>query len=671
MANSTSNGTGAARRVAGFVPTKALAAKAAEATGPLVVKEVTDPLLTRTSYFDGRLLTADDLIRDQQYLDERLMEVGRVGGDGVVRGLTLDLDETAQTLTVGSGVAVTPTGRTLVVDEEFQVRLGERATIARLNRGRHSAHFPSGLYAVVLMYLEHETGLAEAYPTDLASKRTLKPDTIVEGVEVVLVPLEARVPTGGEASARAQLAARIIGRESSMRPLPEDGVALGVLAISDDSARWCDPELLRHPRRLPFSANASVSDLARHYESVFERVQEERRTARLADAFAATDYFHRLPPVGAAPAASFDPEAGTQSYFPSQIEVWVAPVRTDDLAQIRREALDLDWIDLDVAEPAQVLVLAELDPERYEALGRRLEAPAEMVPRLLPRFDGLQLRVVALPPVHRIDTDAAVWKELWAGLSEEVVFVRRQPRAAETGVSGIVLARGYVPPVPHPVPEPGPEPGTEGGGGVPPVDLPPVILPPVIRPPVIRPPIVLQPPVVTPVVTPPPDSGTTDTGGTVVTRPVDIGGTIVTRPVVTGGITDPVGTAGIGGIRTVETGGIQPVIGREAAAPTLADVVKARSTTATRTDAAAVVAAAKRDPELGAKLVAIAAKIDPAGDAALWKTLVAAIQQKKVDALATAVAKSRTPLKPAAMVTVVTKLALGTAVVSAWKKLAA
>jgi hypothetical protein len=36
-----------------------------------------DPRLSRTNYFDGQLLKASDLTRDQIYLDERLLELGQ------------------------------------------------------------------------------------------------------------------------------------------------------------------------------------------------------------------------------------------------------------------------------------------------------------------------------------------------------------------------------------------------------------------------------------------------------------------------------------------------------------------------------------------------------------------------------------------------------------------
>ena len=51
-----------------------------------------DPRLTRSQYFDGRLLTARDLTRDQIYLDQRVREIGQALGYGVESGLALTFE---------------------------------------------------------------------------------------------------------------------------------------------------------------------------------------------------------------------------------------------------------------------------------------------------------------------------------------------------------------------------------------------------------------------------------------------------------------------------------------------------------------------------------------------------------------------------------------------------
>ena len=96
-----------------------------------------DPRLTRTHYFDGRLLTAEDLTRDQLYLDQRLRELGRVLGSGIMSGMELSLDRFTGLLTLQPGQALTPAGRVLELGSPLQVNLGDRAVIAGLNDGNY------------------------------------------------------------------------------------------------------------------------------------------------------------------------------------------------------------------------------------------------------------------------------------------------------------------------------------------------------------------------------------------------------------------------------------------------------------------------------------------------------------------------------------------------------
>ena len=65
---------------------------------------VIDPRLRRTHYFDGQLLKASDLTRDQIYLDERLLELGQAFGSGIVRGLALSRPS-SQVLRIAPGIA--------------------------------------------------------------------------------------------------------------------------------------------------------------------------------------------------------------------------------------------------------------------------------------------------------------------------------------------------------------------------------------------------------------------------------------------------------------------------------------------------------------------------------------------------------------------------------------
>ena len=87
-----------------------------------------DSRLTRTHYFDGRLLTAEDLERDQIYLDERLREAGKVLGEGVASGLELSFDRYSGLLTLEAGYGVTRHGRILQLDEQLTVNVTDSVT---------------------------------------------------------------------------------------------------------------------------------------------------------------------------------------------------------------------------------------------------------------------------------------------------------------------------------------------------------------------------------------------------------------------------------------------------------------------------------------------------------------------------------------------------------------
>ncbi|HKK04893.1 MAG TPA: hypothetical protein VKA50_03495 [Gammaproteobacteria bacterium] len=420
-----------------------------------------DPRLTRTNYFDGRLLTAEDLNRDQTYLDGRLREMGRAVGDGVVRGLTPTLNADKTTIEVSPGLAINAAGRVLELDRTLNVRITDRAAIGALNDGRYR-HLRRGLYAVVLCYAEVGTGIAEVFPTDLGARRRASYDTISEGVELGLVALPEPLAQGREISNRAALARSLIGRPGGL--IPAECVALGVLAISDDQPQWLDAELLRHPARAAgterISRAAINEDLARHYESLLRAVLTDRQEAGLKNDFAAREYFQLLPPSGAVPKDAIDPQTTRQGFFPENFDVWLAPVRVDDLPALRAEAMTLPPFDLNAGEPADVVVLAPLSEADYGHFLPQLEGLVTTREQPFPALELFKLRLHPITASSSTDPHAAAAQQMWASLAAAPVYVRRASRAAETGVSAVVLARGFdLPPVPDmppriPVPPP-------------------------------------------------------------------------------------------------------------------------------------------------------------------------------------------------------------------------
>lgn len=420
-----------------------------------------DPRLTRTHYFDGRLLTAEDLTRDQIYLDQRLREVGQTLGQGVMRGLEVTFDRVTGQLTLNPGVGISSAGRVLELSKPLSIDLGDRSLIAQLNKGKHR-RFNRGLYAVVLRYAEVRTDIAEVFPQDLGDKRGFNFDVISEAVQLGLVPLPQPLPQQNWLTIRANLIREYLGDGQAAGLIPEDGIALGVLAIRDDRPEWLDEELLRYPLRAALRPGDIQMDLARHYENLFEDVMSYRRAGSLGGDFAASEYFRLLPPVGSLPKEAIDPMRGRHGFFPESFRVWTAPIRMSDLELVRKESMQLPPIDLSLNEPVDVIVLAPLANRDYGYFARRLEREFDPTVRRLPYLDLLRLRLYPRRPVHELDTDEATWQSIWDRVPEEsLLYIRRPIRSAETAISGIVLAQGTELPEPTEPAEPTP---ADGGG---------------------------------------------------------------------------------------------------------------------------------------------------------------------------------------------------------------
>jgi hypothetical protein len=77
---------------------------------------------TRPSFFDGQLLTAADLRREQDYQDQRrhLLNLATVGA-GVVTGLAVSVDPDGTGITVSPGLAVDGLGREIIVPADVRV----------------------------------------------------------------------------------------------------------------------------------------------------------------------------------------------------------------------------------------------------------------------------------------------------------------------------------------------------------------------------------------------------------------------------------------------------------------------------------------------------------------------------------------------------------------------
>jgi len=404
-----------------------------------------DPKLSRTNYYDGRLLKASDLTRDQFYLDERLREVGRALGQGIVRGLNLTLNATNRKLTVSPGIAVTPSGRVLELEKtSLEINITDDATIHELNPGYRSLQ--AGLYAVLVRYAEKGIGSAEIYPRDLEADRGLQFNAYSEGMEFALVKLlnlpqqQFKNSSAEDVSVyiRAELVKNLLlSNPAQPDGIGEDSIALGLLAVEYGIPQWLDSGLLRRPFRSAQSLNYLQADLYNHYEELFKDITQGRRLSATKDSFLASQYFSIIPPIGSIPKGAVDPVNGYQNYFPQAYEVSISPVRQDDVPSLIQQSLALEPIDLRADADVDIMIAVVLDDMNFSYVARKLqhldkEGNEFIAPSHLDEF--------FLSPLSNIQT-SDVWKTIWDS-AKQIFYVRRPIRVAETQVSAVVLASG-------------------------------------------------------------------------------------------------------------------------------------------------------------------------------------------------------------------------------------
>lgn len=408
-----------------------------------------DPKLSRTHYYDGRLLKASDLTRDQFYLDERLNEVGRVLGQGVVRGLQVTLNPD-RSLTIATGLAIAPSGRVLELEQKVErLNLTDDALINSNNPNYRS--LAAGLYALVIRYAQKGVGSAEVFPKDLESKRGFYFNAYEEGVEFALQKLAQPLPLqqlqqmpADEVSlyARAQLVRPLlVNNPGQPVGLDENSVALGLLAVERGVPQWFDQGLLRRPFRSAQAQNYQQIDLYNHYDELLRALLEQRQPLPNRDQFLAARYFSVLPPVGAIPKGALDPVNGYQHFFPSGYEVSISPLREDDVAAVVQQSMALEPIDLQRDRDVDIMIAVVLDDLDFAFVARQLQHLNSDKKDFIhpPHLDEFFLGNASLNSAA--SDNPSLWKNMWEK-TRRVFYVRRPIRVAETQVSAIVLASG-------------------------------------------------------------------------------------------------------------------------------------------------------------------------------------------------------------------------------------
>ena len=422
---------------------------------------IEDDRRERPRWFDGRFLAARDLIREQQYFLNREADLGKAAGSGVAAGLSVTPGDGPQTIVIGAGHGITPSGELVLLERPLQLNLADVPRAEQLSGKFGLGRLPvpplrsrTGLFALGLRPVEFTANPVGSYPTSITGPRTVEDGDIVEGTAVVLVPW---FDDGGSDTldVRRGRAARAIFVDGSDRGLSANVLPLAMVALENNTLAWIDIPMLRRelgadradlpglglaPRALRFA------HLLQHQQHVADVLAENGGRS-----FPAAAVFPALPPAGPLPPGVIDPSDFTQSYFPAEVAVDFSIIPEDELPALVEEALALPGFDLtaddETLDSSAVLVLAPVPRNEWRNVLARLEtqtravrpSAANRVATRKPLEILLRLRVpsIARPPLDPTSPSDAEWQRL--ARLDTLWFVRRRNLAYREDVTGTAL----------------------------------------------------------------------------------------------------------------------------------------------------------------------------------------------------------------------------------------
>lgn len=415
----------------------------------------------RTLWFDGRFLSARDLTREQQYFLTREADLGQAAGSGVAVGLSVREGAGPQTLAIGSGHGITPSGELVLLERPLQLNLADIPRTEQLSGRFGLGRIPvpplrarTGLFALALRPVEFTANPVGAYPTSITGQRTVEDGDVIEATAVVLVPWPDDV--GGDSlDIRRGEVARAIFMEGGTRGLSANLLPLAMVALENNTIVWIDEPMLRRelgadradlpglglaPRALRF---AHLLQHQRHLGDVL--------AANGGRPFPAAAVFPALPPAGPLPAGVIDPADFTQDYFPAEVDVEFGIIPEDELPALVEESLALPGFDLTAAEEtldsSAVLVLAPVPRSEWRSVLARLNtlrravapsAPNRVAARKpLEILQRLRIPSIVRPPLDPTSPSDAEWQRL--ARLPTLWYVRRRNLAYREDVTGTAL----------------------------------------------------------------------------------------------------------------------------------------------------------------------------------------------------------------------------------------
>ena len=468
---------------------------------------VLDTRRTRPRFFDGKFLTAADLMQEQSYLLTRQDDLGRTLGFGVAQGLHVsmaatsasDLPGPAASITVTQGNGITPTGEIVFLPQDLTVDLTDAAQLQRLSAAFGLTREPQqpfqnlrGLFVFGLRAVEFTANPTPAYPPSVDGNSTLRDGEIIEATALTLVPYDSDVSRADPNLARRRVA-REIFLDQKILPLPAGVLPLAMLYLRNGTLEWVDEWLVRREAGSDdrFGFGFAPRALA---EAHFFQYQEMLADAPSASngQLSAQSFLEIIPPAGPLPKAAINPDDFTQAYFPGGARVELALVPEDELAALMEDSVDLPPIDLSLKPEDQdamaILVLAPVPRASYGNVLQTLNnIPPPPLTNPVPVLLSQQRPIDALlklnaafllrqsisdgsagtpppPPANFVDP---AWRTA-LGNVQQLWFMRRRNLPDGKGLAGTPLPVAPapapdggpvpIPVIPHPIPSPIPNP---------------------------------------------------------------------------------------------------------------------------------------------------------------------------------------------------------------------
>lgn len=422
---------------------------------------VVDDRRRRPLYFDGRFLAARDLVREQNYFLTRQADLGRAGGFGVVEGLYVQRGSAPTQLSIGAGHGVTPGGELVTIPRDFTLDLVDVPEIQRLNAAFGLLRVPNdpprnrtGLFVVALRPVEFSANPVASYPTSITGTRSAEDGEIVEGAVVTLIPYADEGPTVSPSLRRARVAHQVFvtgtGKGAAAGALP-----LAMVSLNRGTVEWLDPFLVRREVGadqgdvvgLGFAPRGLREAHLLQYEAQLREVLALR--GALGYRFAASDYFHALPPAGRLPAACVDAGEFTQIFFPPTVDVDLSIVPEDEIPALVEESMTLPPIDLtrtaDELDSTSIVICIPVPRDQLRTISSRMAglvrslkpAAPGMVARRTPleHLRGVRLPGNFVPMPEPGDTEDAAWRGLLQ-MGGMLWYIRRKTLHVRADLAG-------------------------------------------------------------------------------------------------------------------------------------------------------------------------------------------------------------------------------------------